>query len=132
MKKYVLACVLTVAAVAAWGQEYSPEKDFRVETVRGGVAIVEYLGKATTVNIPPKIGNQSVHRIEPWAFAGTRLVSVTIPNGVVAIGEWAFAANRLTSVTIPASVTSIGDEAFAGNDLSSVTVPRGAVLGVRV
>lgn len=45
---------------------------------------------------------------------------------VVAIEESAFAGAKLLSVTVPPSVTTIGAEAFRGcSDLENVTLPRG-------
>lgn len=41
--------------------------------------------------------------------------ALTLPEGVVTIGEGAFFGNQLTSVNIPASVTSIGNYAFSNN-----------------
>ena len=58
----------------------------------------------------------------PW---GKNITSVTIENGVTAIGDQAFDyCTKLTSVTIPDSVTSIGDCAFSNcTGLTSVTIP---------
>ncbi len=54
------------------------------------------------------------------------LTSVTIPEGVISIGDYAFyQCENLLSVTIPNSVTSIGSYAFYNcYDLSSVTLPE--------
>ncbi|MDR3765481.1 MAG: leucine-rich repeat protein [Butyricicoccus sp.] len=51
--------------------------------------------------------------------------AVTIPSGVIQIGESVFyACDSLTSVTMPDSVTSIGNGAFAScKSLTSVTMP---------
>lgn len=53
------------------------------------------------------------------------MTSITIPNGVISIGEFAFSdCTSLTSITIPDSVTSIGDKAFADCiSLKSITIP---------
>jgi hypothetical protein len=56
-------------------------------------------------------------------FQGANLTNVTIPNGVINIGEAAFAGCSLTSVTIPNSVTRIGNWAFDGCSLTSVIIP---------
>ena len=68
------------------------------------------------------IKNNSVVNCRCWA------TSVTIPNGIISIGDRAFFysiySSELTSVTIPNSVTSIGDKAFmACRCLTSITVP---------
>ena len=53
--------------------------------------------------------------------------SVTIPDGVTALGEGAFAfCEGLTSITVPDSVTSIGDAAFSTcKGLTSIKIPNG-------
>lgn len=54
-----------------------------------------------------------------------KLKSVTVPDGVVSIGEYAFANCPLTSITLPESVQSIGEEAFYGcSALSEIHLPQ--------
>ena len=50
---------------------------------------------------------------------------ITIPNGVIAIGERAFEyGTSLISITLPSTVTSIGSHAFFECcDLASITIP---------
>src|SRR5574344_714184 len=48
---------------------------------------------------------------------GNKISSLTIEDGVTAIGVGDFAFNNIKSVTIPSSVTSIGDAAFNCNDV---------------
>ena len=64
------------------------------------------------------------------AFSGcSSLVSVTIPESVTSIEYSAFSGcSSLTSVTIPESVTSIGRSAFTGcSSLASVTIPSSVI-----
>ena len=71
---------------------------------------------------------ESVVTIGNSAFGGCAgLTSLTIPNSVTTIGNSAFArCTGLTSLTIPNSVTSIGESAFSGcSGLTSVTFGSG-------
>jgi hypothetical protein len=55
------------------------------------------------------------------------LVSVTIPNGVTAIGDGAFLfCTSLKSMTIPASVKKISDDAFMGCDNFTIRCKSGS------
>ncbi len=65
--------------------------------------------------------------IVDYAFANcSSLTSITIPNGVIWIGERAFSGcSSLTSITIPNGVTSIGKSAFSGcSSLTSIIIPN--------
>lgn len=69
------------------------------------------------VTVPSSLGGFPVVGIGDYAFYGFhyKLKSVTIPSGVVRIGEWAFSGcPNLTDVTIPDSVEKIGEWVFQG------------------
>ncbi|MBR3671594.1 MAG: leucine-rich repeat protein [Spirochaetia bacterium] len=70
------------------------------------------------------IGN-NVKNIPPYAFYGSKLSDLTIPNSVTTIRDYAFAYIRgLTNLAIPNSVTSIGSNAFIGcSGLTSLSIP---------
>lgn len=74
-----------------------------------------------------KIGGATTHAastIPQGAFMATGLTSVLLPeSGRVAIGDFAFADSRLETVTVSAGVASIGQAAFANCDeLTEVTL----------
>ena len=54
----------------------------------------------------------SVTCIGAFAFSGSQLESLTIPNSIVEIEKFAFSACNITKVVIPVSVKIIGDSAF--------------------
>ena len=57
---------------------------------------------------------------------GAFLLSITIPNSVIAIGDRAFSGcPHLQEINLPDSVISIGNEAFSGcTSLSRITIPN--------
>ena len=69
---------------------------------------------------------ENVAEIGEYAFYGSDLKSITIPNSVISIGGHAFSnCNNLTSVTIPESVTNIGSSAFSYcTNLTSINIPN--------
>ena len=69
---------------------------------------------------------KSVKSIGTWAFAGSYITSIVIPNSVEVIELGAFQNCRLlTSITLSDHLTSIGGWAFYGCDqLTSITIPK--------
>lgn len=65
-----------------------------------------------------------VTQIDEYAFSGSNLVSVTIPNSVKNIGKWAFSwCPNLTTVTIGNGLESIRMDAFErSNKISTVNI----------
>ncbi len=87
----------------------------------------KYKSKIVFVSI-----DQGVMSIGASAFSGcVNLTSISIPGSVTSIGDWAFYdCESLTSISIPGSVTSIGDGAFAAcNHLASISIP-GSVTSI--
>jgi hypothetical protein len=139
-KTTALAFILTVImAAGAFAQQYNPESDFKIDWVgdTNTGQISDYVGKNSTVNIPPKIQNYPVTRIGEDAFIGNaNITSVIIPNGVTRIEKSAFGVanyldainsgcKNLKSVTLPDSLTYIGNYAFdMCVNLTSVIIPN--------
>lgn len=75
-----------------------------------------------------------VTSIAPFAFQDRlidnisvpRLLKITLPSGLLGIGDHAFAnATALSSLEIPDSVTGIGIYAFAASGIERITIPSG-------
>ena len=75
----------------------------------------------TSVIVPAELGV-----IPDYMFMNcTSLTSVTIEEGITAIGQYAFYNTALTTVTIPATVTTIGDAAFMRcASINNVVMPK--------
>lgn len=78
----------------------------------------------TAVTIP-----STVKSIETGALAELNISSITIPEGVTAIGTWAFHADSLVStVSLPTSLRTIGDNAFLNlSALRTIVIPEGVI-----
>ncbi len=120
------------------------EGDYIFYNDNGNYYLVNYVGKDAEIVLPSNI-NGSTYTLNSYAFAYCgKLTSVTLSNGVTAIGESTFERCTslksviieqgttsignsafsycacLKSIVIPNSVTSIGDSAFIGSILTSV------------
>ena len=82
------------------------------------------------VIIPPSVTYEEVTYpvtgIDRYAFSGSSVTSITIPNSVTSIAEWAFYGfSCLTPITIPNSITSISPYTFFCSDkLTSINIPN--------
>ncbi len=107
------------------------EYDYLVN-VEDKAIILKYNGSSSSVTIPSTIGDNNYEVVEIGVDAfrdKTTLTSVTIPNGITAIGNNAFRSTQITSVNIPNSIITIGEYAFAeNNQLTSVTFAEGSQL----
>ncbi len=85
-------------------------------------------------SIETLILDPAVTSLDAGAFCGcTRLKSITLPDGLSAIGARAFDGCRLETITIPASVTQIAEGAFLGcGSLQEILVQPGNTACVSV
>lgn len=93
----------------------------------GGLVIKRYKGKKTEIEVPEKIGKDTVTVIGEYAFSPyaprlTRergqflntVTKITLPNTIKIIGDGAFySLTKLEEVNIPDGVTRIGEKAFS-------------------
>ena len=87
--------------------------DDHVEIGGGGSAAIPTSVKGE-VEIPSRIKNKDVTKIQSCAFHGCSFSSVKIPSTITEIAGSAFCrCSMLTNVTIPASVTLVNRYAFA-------------------
>ena len=81
----------------------------------------------TNIIIPGSYNGKPITKIDDAAFMNNyEITSVTIPEGVLTIGNGAFKdCDALTSVVIPSTVTRIGEYAFYNCALTYLTLPSG-------
>ena len=91
----------------------SPDNQSYCETnglvcTKDGKSLVRCIGGDVTIP-------EGVTNIPSWAFSGSNLKSVVIPQGVVSIGMGAFSeCKQLKSISIPSGVNDVGAFAFKG------------------
>lgn len=140
MKKRILSLILFtlifISGVEVIGATEKKYEDLTYYISNGCVFITGCSSSATTVEIPEKIENKPVTRIDDLAFYNCNsLISVTIPNNISSIGSFAFmGCESLMNITvsecttnIPLSESSKGIEAEAFSNcknLTNVTIPE--------
>ena len=82
---------------------------------------------ATAIVIPSAYEGLPVTKIGEKAFMDTKIVSITVPEGVVAIGDYAFAGCKsLSKVNLPKTLTDMGYYTFQNaTTLKTISIPSG-------
>ncbi|MCM1223102.1 MAG: leucine-rich repeat domain-containing protein [Lachnospiraceae bacterium] len=93
------------------------------------VAVTGVSSTFTSGAVPAKITYQGkeykVVEIGGGSFAGTQITSLTLPEGIRAIGGTAFQnCSKLTSINFPEGLQSIGEKAFENSQLSVINLPN--------
>lgn len=101
---------------SAGGFEYVAYKD--------GIELTRYNGNSSCVTVPGKIDGQQVLKLGNSIFENCKwLTSVTLPNGLTAIGNKTFRSTTLTHIVFPNSIEEIGEEAFAYSSVTEMVFP---------
>lgn len=80
---------------------------------------------AKSIDIPSKYKNMPVTEIARNGFAFSEITEITLPDGLLKIGDKAFARTALTLIRIPESVTVIGEYAFSGcTYINEIDIPQ--------
>lgn len=111
--------LLMALPITVQGLDYTYSSDGSAVTITG------YTGTNSVITIPEMIDGQPVATIGEYAFNGSGLTSVTIPDSVTTFKRGAFNSNYdLINIVMPNSVTSIGRNAFAHcSSLTDVIIP---------
>ncbi len=96
--------------------------DYKIATLTdGNIAIIEYNGEDTKIDLTAMNFGAPVTIIGGEAFKDKPITSITLPDTITAIQAEAFAYTKLQSITIPANVTFIGREAFLYTPIETLT-----------
>jgi hypothetical protein len=129
MKKYKIIIVMTLLSeLCVAGISAIDENDFQTEiNDDGSVTIVGYTGWGKNIDIPAKIDGKAVTAIGRDAFKDCDLTGVVIPDGVTFIEFQAFAGNKLVKLTIGKGV-NVNSSVFFGNSLTEITIGDDCII----
>lgn len=80
----------------------------------GTASVVGYDGEVIELEIPEMLEGRAVTRIENHAFEESGVTSVKLPSTLKEVGEYAFAGTPLVEIDIPDSVVHLEGGAFYG------------------
>ena len=78
-----------------------------------GYTLTGYVGDGVEIRLPEKLCGDT-YSIAQYAFYGSTVTAVVIPEGVTGIEACAFLNSSIESINIPVSVATIGKNAFLG------------------
>ena len=105
-----------------------------LEFYNNEISIINYIGTATTVNIPNEIGGKKVKIIGRTGIGYTSgfgkkgITDITIGENVFFIGQQAFIENEIQTITLPSSMKSLGPNVFGANEIATVNLNEGLEL----
>lgn len=135
-KRNIITIIALFAALYVFAQEFESDGiRYYITSIQDKTASISYGEHSGNLTIPSKVSyNEIEYDVTVIDFEAFRdcinLTSVTIPEGVLYIGEYAFyGCSNLKSISIPKSVMEIGWAAFSGcSSLTSITIPDNATI----
>lgn len=120
------AAPLTLYAAWEKSDETFADIPFTFEPTENGLSITGYTGTSAHAILPASINGETVCAIADFAFFENQsLLSLSIPGTVQTIGRSSFAGSRLSSISIDEGLVSIDAHAFSGcAELHSVMLPE--------
>jgi hypothetical protein len=118
---------VSVKFYATPSEETVTEGDYTAVVLYDGTLnIVDYTGSDSDIVIPAALNGIAVTSVS-GGFFGKPIRSVTVPEGVLSLGDGVFAyCLQLDSVSLPDTLQTIGSLAFAGDvALTSISIPAG-------
>ncbi len=104
------------------------EGDWRYSVNNGKATITSYIGVATTITVPARLGGYSVGAVTGLAtlVQQPKVTSITFESGITEIGaSLCQGYTALQNVTLPNTITTIGGSAFADcPKLTGVKLPN--------
>ncbi len=125
-----VTCLEKAAQLRVQAETEQKLAPFRYQQLGNGKYVIVQLLDIYAMDVTVPDGVES---IAAEAFAGIRVIRVSLPEGLIAIDAGAFRDCRmLKQINIPASVLYIGDEAFCNCEKLNITLPATADLGQNV
>ena len=130
---YCLTSITIPGGVTSIGESaFSQCRSLATITIPEGVTSIEHSAFSDCYSLTSIVIPRGVTSIGDYAFFGSNLTSITIPENsqLKSIGYNAFASCwSLTAITIPEGVTSIGESTFSDcTNLTSITIPENSQL----
>ena len=96
------------------------------KTVQVGAGGVNWraidLEQTGSLVVPSMVKGLSVIRIGEWAFSGSKLSHIVLPDGIEEIGDYAFQSAYIEDIVIPKTVTKIGEKNVFYNSSTAPTL----------
>lgn len=86
---------------------HAKELDGIVYTGTDSIVITDYTGAATSLDLSEYFQEATKVTIKDWAFAGTTITSIVLPENIVSIGESAFDGSSIQTISFSSNTKSL-------------------------